>query len=169
MPKTPRKPQATGVKIVVPVGKQVYTGLAPRRDFLEAIPPEELRSAKVISEPITLTKLRRMVEKLEKPEGGYSVNATVCYDDEEEQWYVFSLAVGSDGLERRYLIYAIAGVGRITPFITKRHVPKGYRTLETLIRQINDIFGNETSLNVSFNLEKRLDLKNRAPYRNEES
>ena len=115
-----------------------------------------------------MTKLRRMVEKLEKPEDGYSLAAIVCYDDDEEQWYVFSLSVKGSSLVGRSLLYAIPGVGRMTPFVTKRQTPKGYRTLETLIRQINDIFGDRSRLSVLFNLERHVDLKDRFLYPEDE-
>ena len=123
---------------------------------------EELRGAKLINEPITLTALREHVAQFDEPEEGYSVMLMIGHgpndvDESERRWYVYSIDVFfTDDDSHRKLLWAVPGVGRFTPLITKRQVQKTYRTLETLIRQFTEIFGRETDLAVHLNWEHHL-------------
>ena len=123
-----------------------YASNTPRDAILETLSPERLRGAKVITEPITLAALRRRVAKLVEPEDGHRVTLIVCYHDGAKQWYVYSLSAAAESKENRFLLYVIPQESRVTPFITKRHGQKGYRTLETLIRQFTDMCTASTIL-----------------------
>ena len=123
---------------------------------------EELRGAELINKPITLTALREYVAQFDEPEEGYAVMLMVGHglndvDEGERRWYVHHIDVFfTDGDAHRKLLWAVPGVGRFTPLVTKRQAQKTYRTLETLVRQFTEIFGRERDLAICLNWEHHL-------------
>ena len=113
--------------------------------WFENLTAEQLRGAKLITEPISVVALGREVAKLKKPEEGFCPELIIHYSPYDKQWYLLHLNVEEGvGKQRRILLYAIPARDRMTLLITKRHAQKGYKSLDTLVRQMTDMFGKAT-------------------------
>ena len=124
----------------------------PWENILNAVVEASRGGAKIITEPMTLSAFRQVVAELEEPEEGYTAFLMVKYNEEEKFWYVFCVQAHSKS-QGSLLMLALPPQHRFTPFITKRHVQKTWRSLETIVRQFTDIFGQSRFLMVGFNWE----------------
>ena len=116
--------------------------------------------ALVLNKPFTLTQLRKLVESMAyRGISGLRPRLTVVQLDSGE-WAVATLIVVAEDAPDSMLLLAVPEKGSYTPFIIRRGGARRFRTLETLIKQFTEIFGERTPLQVTFNTGDVDDLEN---------